>query len=487
MGLKTSLTATAAISLLLTSCSTYHPVKPAKEAVTASRPSHALSLRAPSSSEAEENLNTSFEMMLNNEDPEKAFLDYLGGLKSIFLRAEAYLADFDQELDQAVAANSNISFENSKSYKKLITMYQLSHRLKDKITYHYLRLTDMAYDKTLAPEKRKMAKSILSKFKKKLDSKDPIEKISFDELKVEIAQALKERRGLSAKSLTPAELPGNTFKNDTEKVSVLRQYRKIMRSLGKVEADSGDELSQQVDSITEKMQFTDTAGREPQSELKFFPSTTTAGNVMGLVFPKGVWALTYDDGPNPVHTAAIVKNLDQLGVKATFFWLAQNVVRNQGLVDEVGEKGHARANHSWSHAQLTKLDAAGLQKEIVQSTAVEAKSYGEPVKFFRCPYGAGNSVSRIRQLIADQKMIHVFWNVDTLDWQDKDPESIFARTKKQMQAAGHGVVLFHDIHPQSVIASKKLVEWSKTFKGTADEIRWVTLPEIVDEMNGEKK
>ena len=90
-------------------------------------------------------------------------------------------------------------------------------------------------------------------------------------------------------------------------------------------------------------------------------------------------------------------------------------------------------------------------------------------------------------MISDLGMIHVFWNVDTLDWQDKDPDSVVARAQKQMKAAGHGVILFHDIHPQSVIASKKLVEWSKTLKGTDAEIRWVTIPEIVDEMNGVQK
>ena len=89
-------------------------------------------------------------------------------------------------------------------------------------------------------------------------------------------------------------------------------------------------------------------------------------------------------------------------------------------------------------------------------------------------------------MIADLGMIHVFWNVDTLDWQDKDPDSIVARAQKQMKTEGHGVILFHDIHPQSVIASKKLVEWTKTLKGTENEIRWVTIPEIINEMNGVK-
>jgi len=484
MNLKKELSATVMLSLILTSCSTLTLPEKSKTQIEMSEK---ISVRAPSSSESEENLSASFAMLMNAESPEKEFLDYLSGLKSIFLRAEAYLADFDRELDNAVAANSAIQFESSKSYKKLIVMYTLSHRLKNKITYHYLSLTDMAYDKSLSAEKRKLAKTILSKFKKKLDSKDPIEKISFDELKYEIALSLRERQGILSNASKPAVITANNFKSENEKVSVLRRYRKTMREIGKIESESGDELSQKVDAISEQLQFVDASGREPKSELTFFPSVTSSGNVMGLVFPKGVWALTYDDGPNPVHTPVIAKNLEELGIKATFFWLAENVVRYQSIVDMIGEKGHSRANHSWSHAQLPKLDGAGLQKEIVQSTSVEEKAYGEKLRFFRCPYGAGNSVTRIRQMIANLNMIHVFWNVDTLDWQDKDPESIVARSKKQMLAAGHGVVLFHDIHPQSVIASKKLVEWSKKFKGTADEIRWVTLPEIVDEMNGVKK
>lgn len=462
-------------ALFLSSCASYKAPEPLMAPP---------SVREPSSSVSEDNLNVGFESMMNSANPEKEFIEYLGRLKSIFIRAESSLAEFDRELDDAAAASSGVSFETSKSYKKLIVMYTLSHRLQDKIIYHYLRLTDLSYDKSAPAEKRKMAKKILLTFKKKLDSKDPMEKISFDELKLSIASAIKERRGMSTKSINPADLPANNFTDDSEKLSVLRQYRSQMRTMGKAEMEMDDELNQKIESDSEKLQFIDQVGREPQSDKKFYASTGTNGNVMGLIFPKNVWALTYDDGPNPVHTPAIVKNLDDLGIKATFFWLAQNVIRNQGIVDLVKEKGHARANHSWSHAQLPKLDAEGLQKEIVQSTKIEAKSYGEPVKFFRCPYGAGNSVPRIRQMIADLDMIHVFWNVDTLDWQDKDPDSILARTKKQMQASGHGVVLFHDIHAQSVIASKKLVEWTRTLKGTANEVRWVTLPEIVDEMNG---
>ena len=444
-------------------------------------------VREPSSSLGEENLKTSFDTLINSADPKTEFLSYLNRLKSIYIRAEATLEDFDKELDESSISGTSVSFDSSKSYKKMLVMWGLSHRLQDKIIYHYLTLTDLAVDKGSSLAKRKMAKMILLEFKKKLDGNSDLEKISYDELKTHLVSAIKERRGMSNKTLLTTEMPDVSLQDSEEKLKTLRKNRKYFRSLGRAEQVNNDELNQKIEGDSDKLQLIDQKGREPQqSDLKFYPSTGPNGNVMGLIFPKNVWALTYDDGPNPVHTPEIVKNLGELGIKATFFWLAENIIRYQSVVDLVKENGLPRENHSWTHPQLPKLNDEQLQKEIVQSTEIDTKAYGEKPLFFRCPYGAGNSVPRIRKMIADLGMIHVFWNVDTLDWQDKDPDSIVARAQKQMKTEGHGVILFHDIHPQSVIASKKLVEWTKTLKGTENEIRWVTIPEIINEMNGVK-
>lgn len=464
------------ISLLLASCASHVPMSPKMDMETK---------RIPSSSVSEENLATSFEQMLNKEDPEKEFLNYLARIKSIFARTEAYLVDFDKEIDEAVEKGSAIDFEASKNYKKLLVMRELRNRMQDKITYFYLKLTDVAYDKSQSTSQRKMAKKILKSFKVSLDSSSAIDKITFDDLKIHIAQALWARKGFT-KSVNTADMPAENFKSEAQKLEVLRANREVLRNLGRHEISKDDDINQNVDIEVESVQLVQKEdGREPQSEKKFYPSTGSNGNVYGMIFPKGTWVLTYDDGPNPTHTTNIIKNLEELNVKANFFWLAQNVVSMQSIVELVKSKGHVLANHSWSHQQLPKLSDEGLKKEINMSTSVEEKAYGQKVEYFRCPYGAGNSVPRIRQRIADLGMIHVFWNVDTLDWQDKDPDSIVARSKKQMIANGKGVVLFHDIHPQSVVASKKLVEWSKTFDGTPNAIRWVTLPQIVKEMNGE--
>ena len=61
-------------------------------------------------------------------------------------------------------------------------------------------------------------------------------------------------------------------------------------------------------------------------------------------------------------------------------------------------------------------------------------------------------------------MLHVHWNVDRLDWQDKNPQSIFERSKKQIDLRGKGIVLFHDVHPQSVEAVKLLLPYMKSKK-----------------------
>ena len=86
-------------------------------------------------------------------------------------------------------------------------------------------------------------------------------------------------------------------------------------------------------------------------------------------------------------------------------------------------------------------------------------------------------------------MVHVGWNVDSLDWADKDPNSIREKTIKQIKQLSHGVILFHDIHPQSVIASEMIMTYFQELQKTnpEKEIRLVTIPEITDEMNGGKK
>jgi len=219
--------------------------------------------------------------------------------------------------------------------------------------------------------------------------------------------------------------------------------------------------------------------RRPQAvEPRIFPSATAKGNITGNSFPKDAWALTFDDGPSTRHTPNVLANLRANNVKATFFVLAQSLRVLRTLAHAQRDQGHGLANHSYSHPQLTRLGTLGLEHEIKDSTTVQTEVWGQRPRFFRCPYGSGTNVPRIREVIAREKMIHVFWNVDSLDWQDRNPQTVFERTVKQMRLSRGGVILYHDIHAQSVIASELLM---KHFNDKG--LRSVTLSEIVDEIN----
>ncbi len=226
------------------------------------------------------------------------------------------------------------------------------------------------------------------------------------------------------------------------------------------------------------------ADRFPANEgVKIEPSTTSAGNITGAGFPKGVWALTYDDGPART-TAAVLDNLKKHDIKATFFMLSQQIDSAKEFPEVAvreSKEGHDVASHSYTHPQVPKLGATQRVYEIEGAVKVFEKVLGKRPDFYRLPYGAGVSVPAIRTEIAKSCMVHAFWNVDTLDWHDKDPELIYNRSVKQVESLGRGIILFHDIHAQSVKASEMLMSYLKE-KG----VRLVTLTEAVKEINGGK-
>jgi peptidoglycan/xylan/chitin deacetylase (PgdA/CDA1 family) len=214
---------------------------------------------------------------------------------------------------------------------------------------------------------------------------------------------------------------------------------------------------------------------------KFFPSADAAGNLTGRQFSPGVWAFTYDDGPTR-HTESFLKMLREENLPATFFLIGQRVrvPSFEPVLQELRLQGHDLQAHSWSHADHSKLEIQEAEREIRESSAILLKQTGTPVQFYRLPYGAGMSLRPLREKIAEAGLIHVFWNVDSRDWADQDPESIFERVKAQVQIQGRGVILFHDTHPQSVEATRKVLGW---LRETSQQLRLLTVSQALQELN----
>lgn len=366
------------------------------------------------------------------------------------------LSRFDQELDEG-----NKQVLNSKNYLKLLGMRPLVETLKEEIEHHYLALVATH---VIQPKSAAMIDELHEYLTKLSAPKNVVTRFSMIDL-AELVRDVHLRTSFRHEYEWSEDLL-------SQKQNLIQMAKEIpIRNVGYFKERF--KIDRYLREITTSFEFV-----KPVQNLKFFPSTTSAGNITGNGFPLNTWAMTFDDGPHQTRTLAMLDVLAKHKVKGTFFELAKNVKTFKNVSLKVKEAGHEMANHSYTHAQLTKVTDAALKYEIVNSTIDETAIWGEAPRFFRTPYGAGTNVEKVRKVIADQKMIHVFWNVDTLDWQDKNPATIVERAKKQIDLQKRGIILFHDIHDQSVKATDLLLK-DMLEKG----IRFVTMSEIVDELN----
>ncbi|HEX3903461.1 MAG TPA: polysaccharide deacetylase family protein [Polyangia bacterium] len=172
--------------------------------------------------------------------------------------------------------------------------------------------------------------------------------------------------------------------------------------------------------------------------------------VTGLRFADKTVLLTFDDGPSARLTPKVLEILARFGVHGVFFEVGRNVGKAADQPRRILASGGAVANHSFTHAFLPKLDAAHLGHELVDTNrAIEAASKQKTV-LFRPPYGARNEA--VLQAATGMGMKTVLWNVDSMDWADPVPLSIADRVVKQVERKKHGIILFHDIHEQSIEA-----------------------------------
>lgn len=220
--------------------------------------------------------------------------------------------------------------------------------------------------------------------------------------------------------------------------------------------------------------------QQKQVAPRFFPSAERSGNIVGTEFPAKVWSLTFDDGPGATTSKKVLSNLETHGLKATFFQLTSKAKELPAVAKAIREAGMELASHSYTHRQTPKLALDQRQWEIQTAASDLGDIHQRPMKFYRLPYGAGVSNPDIRTRIAKANLIHVFWSVDTLDWMAQAPSEIVERTLKQMKASRQdaGVILFHDIHERTVIASEEVMRYLKQ-----DSRRVCTLEEIVSAVN----
>lgn len=154
-----------------------------------------------------------------------------------------------------------------------------------------------------------------------------------------------------------------------------------------------------------------------------------------------VVALTFDDGPWPKQTDAVLKILAKYDVPATFFMVGDRVKKRPDLARHVANAGHLIGNHTYHHENLTEVAPARIRDEIAGTNRMISRATGKKVTWFRPPMGKVDS--RVYSELKRQKMRPVLWTVDPQDWRDNLKATDIERGVLSAVRPG-SVILLHD-------------------------------------------
>ncbi|MDQ7804487.1 polysaccharide deacetylase family protein [Amycolatopsis sp. A133] len=161
-------------------------------------------------------------------------------------------------------------------------------------------------------------------------------------------------------------------------------------------------------------------------------------------------ALTFDDGPYPETTPALLAALGT--TRATFFLWGEHAAAHPDLVRAIAAAGHTIGNHTWTHPQLTTLTVAGIDQEVRRTQDLLTRLTGIRPALFRPPYG--DTDPSVARTLAAHGLTEVLWSVDTRDWAGCSADEIVAAAG---QAQPGGTVLMHEGRPATLDAVPRIL------------------------------
>ena len=217
-----------------------------------------------------------------------------------------------------------------------------------------------------------------------------------------------------------------------------------------------------IDGVTETLSFT-----IPMEELSGHLAMDLGGGgqdgqeaqapVAGKVDPsKPMVCLTFDDGPKAATTPELLDILEENDARATFF-VVGNALKGSSAEEIIRrelELGCQVGNHTASHENFKKISDEEIDAQIEGVNDI-LKGWGLPAcGTVRPPYGGWNN--HVRDVV---KYPMARWNVDTLDWETRDPEAtiqcvLYDEVKK---AADGYIILMHDIHAETIEACRTII------------------------------
>lgn len=177
------------------------------------------------------------------------------------------------------------------------------------------------------------------------------------------------------------------------------------------------------------------------------------------VFCKGttqekIVALTFDDGPDSIHTTQILDILNKHDVKASFFIIGKKAEQNEALIRRILEERHTIGNHSYSHDFFFDLfGRKKMEQDLLKTDEFIEKISGAKPAYFRPPYGVTNpTVAKVVKKLGHKA---IGWSVRSLDTVLKDEDKIVGRVLDRLHPGA--VILLHDDREITVKSLEKLI------------------------------
>lgn len=178
-------------------------------------------------------------------------------------------------------------------------------------------------------------------------------------------------------------------------------------------------------------------------------------------------AITFDDGPHPQGTPAVLETLREAGAVATFFLAGEQVVRRPSLVAEIVAAGHRVELHCHRHRNQLRLTPRMLIDDAERAKAAIEDAGGQEVLDYRPPYGIFSAAGL--RAIRRRGWRPVLWSLWGRDWKRTATAESIARRSTTGARAGD-VLLLHDADYYSASGS-----WVRTA---------AALPMILEDLEG---
>ena len=170
--------------------------------------------------------------------------------------------------------------------------------------------------------------------------------------------------------------------------------------------------------------------------------------------------LTFDDGPWPLNTPAVLKALAEECTTGIFFSIGKHATYYPEILKQVYAAGHTVGTHTWSHATLTnkKLTEDQRKEEIEKGFSAVKWALGgvSPSPFFRFP--ALQHPPEMVTYLGERSIAMFSCDLDSFDFKARNAQAVIDVTMKKLDKLGKGIILMHDFHKHTAEALPELLK-----------------------------